>query len=281
MTVTEAMTDVFEGLGEPTELEFASGGVGNVPLRRGLEQAIIATMRYKDPRGRRLKWAGSTKQSSVVGGSPTTLTVVSTSGPTITVSASAANDFYLEWVAEFSGQSRRVVWSSGTSLALTEEFSTMPTAGETFTVRPSYLVLSSTTPVLSVRDTTTGTALQLVRPEDLSWDGQPSLGDPTSYFHLNGRLYVEPIPATERYFLLEVEQYPTLDGVADDDELPIPEPLHYAVVAWTMAWGFGRYMNPEMRRAMRREWQEILLTTQLPEDNITDRTDDRFTLEVE
>lgn len=283
MTVAEAMTDVFEALGEPTDLAFLDENQtadattrGYTTLRRAMERGMVATLQYKSPRGRRLKWPGSTVRTSVRGGATATVTLSAVTGTTLTTVETVAEDFYLGYVVTSGTELRSVVYSSGNVLEVGEAFTTPPGAGDVLTLRQTFLPLASSQAVLSVTDTTTGTPLELVRPEAVSWETSPTTGDPQRYYHINDRVYVDPPPETPRYFLLEQEQYPTLDDVIPTAELPLPEPLHYAVVLWTTAWGFGRMLNPEMQRFVKRQWQEVLNETQLPEDNIMDRTEDRF-----
>lgn len=289
MTLSDALQDVWEALGEPTDLEFrnAAGAVdttsaGWSSLLRGLQRGIIATMRFKEARnGRRLKWPGSTKITSRAGGRTETLTVASVTGGAITTVENVTDDTYIGWLVEYNDELRRVAYSSGTLLAVTEAFSSEPSPGDTLLLRQSFVSVSAVDGVLRVTDTTNGRDLEVVRPEDVTWDTSPTAGDPTRYYHLGDRLHLDPPPDTERYFYLELETYPDVTSLGADEELSIPEPLQYSVILWTTAWGFGRYLNPEMKRALRREWRESLLEIQLPEDNILDRADDSFDLRQE
>lgn len=243
---------------------------------------MIATMQAKVGRDQRhVRWKGSTRVTSLAGGAAVTATVVSVSGVGITIDLTAAQDTYLGWYVDDGVELRRVAHSNGALIVVATAFGATPTIGSTLTLRQGFLPYTAGRTVLRVTDTTNGRDLEIVRPEDVEWNGSPTPGDPVGYYHLGNRVYLDPVPTTERYFLVEEESYPTLTGIAGDAELPIPEPLQYAAVLWTIAWGFGRYLNPKMKSALRQEWRETLIETQLPEDNAYDRQDEAIDLRRE
>ena len=283
MTLEEAAQDVWEQLGEPTDLAFRVSGTGVVngssagwvALRRALERGMIATMHAKIGRSQRhVRWKGSTKVASYLGGKSVAVTVVSVNGLGIVVAESAPVDTYLGWFVDDGVELRRVAYSGNTLIVLGEAFGQVPVIGSTLTLRQGFFAFPANRGLLRVTDTVTGRDVEITRPEDITWNVSPSTGDPTSYYHLNARVYLEPVPVEERYFIVEEESYPTLVATMAGDELPIPQPLQYAAVLWAISWGFGRYLNPEMKSSIRKEWRETLLETQLPEDNLYDRQDE-------
>lgn len=285
MTLEDAAQDVWEALGEPTDLEFRNVTTGDVDvttagwgkLRRGIERGMIATMQAKVGRDQRhVRWAGGTKTTSLLGGSTETVTVVSALETSLTVAEANPRDYYLGWMVDDGTTLRRVAWSSGTLIVLAEAFTSNPAVGTVLTLRAPFLAVEPGTVVLRVTDTTNGNDLVMRRPEDVVWESSPTVADPVAYVHAHGRVYLDPPPEGSRYFLVEQEAYPTLENVTPSASLPVPEPLQYAVVLWATAWGFGRYLNPKMKSALRSEWRETLIETQLPEDNVLDRQDESF-----
>ena len=284
MTVEEMVRDVFENLGEPTDLAYVTAddvvdttSDGWTRVIYALQRGLNAVSRWKNPRtGRRFRWPGSTSIIQRQVGTPVTGTVA-TGSTTQVVAADIdtyVDGYFVGWLFEYDDEVRRIAYSDSDSIVLTVALSSAPTAGTTYTLRRTSVAVTAASTVLRVIDALNGTELSLVRPESILPTTTPTYGDPTSYYQIGNRLYVDPVPE-EGYLTIECESLPTIQGTTDE-EIDFPEEFLYAVILWATAWGFGRYMNPEMKITLRREFNDYMQSIQLPEDAILDRQEDAF-----
>lgn len=289
MTVEEAAYEIWEPLGETTDLSFtdADGNVDETSagwrrLVRAINRGLVATMRYRRRRdGRRVRWPGSTRYVSRKVSGTTSMTTIagSTTTAVIVAAGSLGVDAYLGWSCEIGEETKTVAANDGTTLYLSEALESAPAAGTAVVLRQTYVLLDDPEVVVRVTSTSNGNDLTLVRPESVAWEASMTYGAPVSYYQVGKKVFVTPVPEEEEWLRVEVEAYPSVVGLADE-ELPIPHVLHDAVVLWCLGWGMRRYVNAEMMTVYRREFEAAIDSLQLPEDAILERADDRFGIEM-
>jgi hypothetical protein len=86
-------------------------------------------------------------------------------------------------------------------------------------------------------------------------------GDPQYYWRRGQYLWLDRLPVNETEVVLHVDikKFPT-EMTAFADEPDIPEAFHWAILQWVSAWGFGRYMDPIMRKDLRGQFREEMET---------------------
>jgi hypothetical protein len=294
MTFEEIATDVWELLGEPTDLEFrdedgvldpTSNGWGR--LMRAARNAEISVSRWRNPRtGKRFRWYGGTE----------TIFIENPEGVEKTVTAPGANGFnlsglellnkYATWyvrhqVRPEEFQYGRIISHTATKVRLFSDLSTALQEGDVVTLLPPYLSLPRPeASVLRVVYVDESRELSITRPEDILPTENADPSSPTRFYQKEGKIYLDRFPE-EGVFQVEVDRMPIFRGNQPEARPELPDYLHYGMVLWMAAWGFSRLLNSDMKNAMRREYYEFMETVQLPQDSELDRQDDAFTLRRE
>ena len=294
MTFEEIATDVWELLGEPTDLEFrdengvlSTNSVGWGRLMRAARNAEIAVSRWRNPRtGKRFRWYGGTETIFIElpEGVEKTVTEPGTNG--FSLSGLANVNQYATWylrhdfqVGEtISTQYGRIISHRGSVVRLFGDLSRSLGVGETVTLLPPYLTLPRPeASVLRVVYVDESRELTITRPEDILPTESADPSSPTLYYQKEGKIYLDRFPE-EGVFQVEVDRMPIFKGNQPEASPELPDYLHYGMVLWMAAWGFSRLLNPEMKSSMRREFYDFMDTIQLPQDLELDRQDDAFTL---
>lgn len=296
MTFEEIATDVWELLGEPTDLDFRDNeGVlsttsnGWIRLMRAARTAQVAISKWRNPRtGKRFRHYGMSEvlTLSVTPAVEGTITSVNNEGIAIGVDnvlgMNAHSTWYFKHInAESEVQYGRIISSGDLQITLYDALSREPQVGDSYALIPPFIELpQSNIGVMRVVYLNDSKEIPIARPESITFDRSATLGAPSFYYQIHDRIYIDRIPEDDGVFYVEVERYPEFNS--DPAGLPdIPESVHYAMVLHMAGWGFGRYLNAEMRKSMRDEYLEYMNTIQLPKDLELDRQDDSFGIRKE
>ena len=293
MTLEEIATDVWEVLGEPTDLSFFdedgsfdATSKGWTRLMRAARTAQVTISKWRNPRtGKRFRWYGMSQllTVNVDPGVTGAVTGVANEGRELTVDTTLAVNSHSMWYlvithADSTVTNARVISSGEGFLSLFQE--TPTEIGDTYRIVPPFIELTETSlSVLRVTYLNELRELSIVRPEFLPISSEASFGAPSSYYQLHDRIYLDRMPETG-VFQVETDRVPRFDPTRD--AVPeLPENFHQAIVLWMAAWGFARYLNPEMKTSMRKEFYEYMDSIQLPKDLELDRQEDAFQIKKE
>lgn len=290
MTAQEAIIEVYETLGEPSDLPiYAAGGVfniaaaGSIRILAALNRAQDYVATYKLPTTangrplyfRALEGRATFEFKSVAGDVATqTDTTLKSVALGTTLSASAANRFNL-WIAKFEDESVRrvlrhtVVGGIGT-LILDNPLDTALTGGEDITLFcPVYAlgVGEDDIPVddrifeiLRISDLTSGSDFEYTTTR-LQTTGA-SLATPSAWSKLGNRVMFDAADddAAHSYEVSYV-RYPA-SAVDASDEFELPLAFHAAIVLWATRWGFQRMMESTNAYAIKKDFEDVMRTAQ-------------------
>ncbi len=308
MTAEELITEVYEQLGEPSDLNiYAADGTtythtnaGAVKILRALNLGQKAIAGWKDPvTGRHARFKclqGSLFFRTKVYSD----TVSSSSNSTFPYSVvltgtglGTTDDQYNGWVIEINGEQRLVVDYTGSSYTfyLNDSFGTAPSAADTvklykrfYRLLPSshafvaeHISLPATTSgafveILKIQSVEDGTEVEPAsRIED--WDAFPTgKGEPGEYYRQGDTIYFDVNQEDDQWFRMEYYRMPTPMS-ASTDAPELPENFHYAIALWANMWGQRRMQESSMVYAVRKELEDYMRSAVTEADVETYRQD--------
>ena len=279
MTLTQLRTEVWEGLGEPSDIDPSSSAT-RLNLILNEAQKNIST--WKDPHhGRRARMrnllADLYFQAKVISGTTAPSGTVATTTGTIKFSSSycgANDDRYNGWVVS-CGSDRRLITDyagSAYSATLAASWGTTPSNTAAYKLyKAFYYLLPSTDPFLSSSPSgehillpstnasvyrPEGNFLEILNIQDVrngldldrggrteSWiNNTTSPGDPTEWRRDGMKLRFNYPTDEGIWFKLSYYRLPT--EMSEDADTPdLPEMFHYGLILWALAWGHNRRME--------------------------------------
>jgi hypothetical protein len=299
MTLEEIATDVWELLGEPTDLIFkdddellSTSSKGWLRLMRAARTAQVAISKWRNPRtGKRFRYYGMSQVFTlqVLPAVEGEITFVGNEGINLGVTnvleTNAHSTWYFKHIYtennEQVSQYGRIISSGDAQVTLYDSLPREPEVGDSYALIPPFIELpQSNIGVMRLVYLNDSKEIPIARPESIAFDSSATLGAPSFYYQIYDRIYIDRIPEEDGVFYVEAERYPKFN-VEPDEEPDLPESVHYAIVLHMAGWGFGRYLNAEMRKSMREEYLEYMSTIQLPKDLELDRHDDAFGIKKE
>lgn len=277
MTCSSALVEIWEMLGEPTDLSpytnpndvstFSMTLTGTTALLRALNHGIQAIASYKDrTTGRHYRFrdciAERYIQSDTTSGTATSAS--STSSVVLDTAESAANT--LRGALIVCNDENRLIVSNTTAAVVPHKEFSSTTASQDYVIYRRWLDLSGEDTrlyeVLSLFDMEDEQELDRRFAGELAEEQILDTGVPTTWFSTGSRIWFDYHVEDERYYKINFYQLPAYLTSSDETtELPLPEPVHYACILWCLAWGFGRYQDPTMRYSYRKELQEFMRET--------------------
>jgi hypothetical protein len=290
MTLSEMRTEIWEMLGEPTDLDPSTDtSYGGSPwLNWVINEAQRQVATWRDPetgkvtRMRNLYNIFYFKMFSTDGtfadaGSTTTEVIL----PAATVGD--GDDRYNGWILETGGEERIIMdYVTATRTATVHEaFTTAPSSGDTFTLYKNfYLLLPSShawaddhisLPAESDEYRATGNLVDVIKISDLNDETElrkarsgenfitrrTSIGDPRSWYRFGNRLVFDNAVDDDKWLEIEYYRLP-FEMTADSDECELPEQYHYAVVLWGVVWGLRRDHENTEKYSVWRELVEFM-----------------------
>lgn len=268
MTVEDLLVDVFEVLGEPSDLEIYTGGVvdislpGTIRILKWINRAYKRILNWKFPNGSQVRF---NVQSGELFFSTKVLTGTASAGTssTITLDGLAAEaDRYNGWLVHITsgtgaGQKRLIVdFDTGLVATVDHDWATAPDATSVFALykrrywfrQASATDVSENIPLSPVSQI--AAVLKVSNPEDAEDLPMGSRietymtdvlesGDPDSYIALGDSIIFDVAPDTVRWYRLEYSKIAD-NLTALSQEPMIPESFHEALVLYTHWIGLRR-----------------------------------------
>lgn len=287
MTVEKMIIEVYEMLGEPSDLNPYTSNVfdfttaGAVRILEWINRAYKTIAYWKLSTGRLLRFP-STYAEYNFQTAYYTGTVASATSTTITLSASQSTtaDYYNNWIIEISagtgsGQYRYIVDYSANRIAtINKTWNTTPDGTSTFKLYKRFMKLVDSTAtdavdnislnpntqllsVIKIIDLYDGTDLTLADRVETFAGNLVSSGTPSSYYHYNNQIVFDYAIAENRWYKMEYVKI--LDNLTLSTDTPLlPEQFHDAIVLWAFWWGLVRNGEDQSSYARKRDVQELM-----------------------
>ncbi|HSW65338.1 MAG TPA: hypothetical protein VLH56_18825 [Dissulfurispiraceae bacterium] len=293
MTLESIVQEIYEGLGEPSDLEFRSGAgdiltgsTGWLRLVDAVNRACIELSTWKFPEGRTLKFR-SLEANTVFASEVLTATVSDGAIGTATLTTSLpiqADNYYAGWVVTLANAQYRVFMSTtalsgtDTDLLVLSPLEVDP-VGETISAsRREYTFVAATptfgtvptnptvpaaigTPleIISVYDMTSATELETLSRDAQGFETPPSVQTPTAYYKVGRGLRFDTWPDASANYTVRFFRTPNVLAYADTTAVPeLPENYHRAIVLWGMWWGYRRMQENNSAYATKRDLDDLL-----------------------
>jgi len=291
MTVQEMVLQVYELLGEPSDLDpYDSSGSFDVSsdgaskilgwLNRGYRRILF----WKFPSGRLIRFRSlkaikyfksATVSGTAANGGNSSITLASTEDNTA--------DQYVGWVVEItdgtgSGQKRLIVEYSTSRVATVDvDWDTNPDSSSEYKLykrfwkyldpgtsfSDEHIDLNPVSDIVAAQrvvDLKYNTELVPAGRTDHYETYSTVSGDPSVWFEEGDRLWFDTNVDEERWFQLDYTRMPSnLTGASDTPE--IPEIFHEGIVLWTVWWGNHRLQDPSRAYAFKKDLESFMSTT--------------------
>lgn len=294
MTVQEILTDVYEQIGEPSDLlpyvtpgspstfDISLAGAQRLLAWLNRSQRVVSNWKFRDGRLLRIRnlFSNHFFKTYVYSG---TASDGADASITLPAGSSAIDDAYNGWIVEITGgtgesQSRMVTDYDGTTLIATvhADWDTNPDATSTFSLYKNFMKylpssnseatkhialspVSEICTVLKVRDLEEEYELVPKERTYFFTSGLTIPGTPTAYWEYGNSLYFDvPVDEVRGYELLYA-RYPSSLTLATD-EPEIPAPLHEAILMWCVWQGHKRNQDTTMAYAVKRDLIDFMET---------------------
>ena len=287
MTLAEMRTDVYELLGEPTDLD---PDVSTTRLDFAINQGVKKIAMWKEPGMGQVRFRdlfrttyfkANVKTETLISGSTVNTLILDSTAPDY-------DNAYLSWVVEVNNEFMLVVGYTGASrtVLLSSSLSSAPASAleatfyqSHFRVLPTSSLLSSLNiskpegyiETLKIVDLEQGQELNEVDRVEAFVGNLTSVGDPTEFYRFGDEIIFNSAPEEERYFKMEYYRVPP-ELVNADDEPAIPQMFHYAVVLWAVWWGYKRAQESSAAYSTKRDLIDFMRTTKGEYDIYNERS---------
>jgi len=274
-TLGEMIREVWEALGEPTDLDPSTDG-GFARLRGLLNDAQIALVNWKNPRSeQRFRWRGQIENISVSLGEPTTRTCALGSTESV-LTLTLETTGLVNHLVSVGDEIRFVVAQEGNSIMLATALTSSP-IGKEAKFYATYVLLDGVATIQRVTSFATTSVLEMENVKRYDLMTNPRLGTATAWSQLGKRLYIWPVPEAKEWFSLQrVRALTPMVGSTDVPDLP--EAFHRGLVLWALAVGFERELEPEHQRELLVQLTTYMSTIQFPDDHLHEGSDPYFEL---
>jgi hypothetical protein len=281
MTVNEMILEVWQMIGEPTDIDptdgtanpttanIDTGTQGYTRILRALNEAQIRVASHRQVRGRQFRWRGGySATTQYIVKSSYTLTDAMIKGQgfaTLTGFPSLVDDGYNEYIIKIGDEIFRIAdtFASGNSVNLSKLTDKAYAAGTAVVLAPTYIDLPADAWIIShVTEAFEGTELApRPRAEDVLYG--PVSGQNSAYYVKNGsRLYVNDVDMEDtdsKAYRVTYQRFPL--SMSDSQESELPGNMHWALVLWAAGWGYWRQQDPQERKNIRDDFADFMRQT--------------------
>lgn len=307
MTVQDAIIEVYEALGEPSNLDPYTSGTFDLAksesqkILKWLNRGQHVVLNYKFPNGRRVSFRQNEGkvlfksrviELSVLAATSTTIQL-DNSGDTLHAAADSATDMLNNWLIKVTdgtgeGQTRYIVdyddstWTATVSNA----WDTTPTTASTVEVSKASQFFRASGDydvdfnvpvdprdiytVLKITDINSRVPLSIVDRGENFPRSMVSRGRPGAYYIFNDRIEFDKAPDEERWYLIEYRKVAN-EVSAATDEFFVPPPWDEAIVLWAMQRGYRLAQESDDAYATKRDFEDFMLKTQEEAESRMDR----------
>ena len=292
MTLTQIRTEIWEGLGELTDLDPSADPTRlNLIVNEGYRRVCF----WKDPvTGRHVRFRACFGEMNYYS-STVTDTVSSSNNTTFPyyidltgTNVGAQNDRYNDWVIEITsgnedGEKRFITDYDAANYRVyfTDDFTTGVSAADTVKLYKNFdrLLPSShawvddhiALPATNDLYLNDGNFLEVLRLVDINKEVEigrahsvelftnytTAAGDPSEWYRLGNRIVYDKAVDEDKSFHMEYYRAPT--ALSNANDVPnIPEQFHYAIVLWGLEWGYRRGMESNHKYSVKMDFREYM-----------------------
>lgn len=300
MTLSEMETEVYEALGEQSDLDPALSA-GAAMLDRWINEAYQKVCFWRFADGTQVNFP-ATKGEKFFQSYILTGTATSGAASTVTLDSSSAAvaDRYVGWVIKItagtgSGQSRIIMAYTAARVATVHEaWDTNPDTTSTYSLHKRFMkvvpaaavdaaeniVIDPASEFVTALKVTDVAGLSDLDPGEKSEAYSGSMGsvaNPTIFYTYGNTIFFDTAFETSQWYRLEYEKLPTpLTAAADEPQ--IPEVFHRAIVLHATWIGLKRSQDTEDAYSTKRDLQEYMASTRQPLEHDMARTDGRMSV---
>ena len=294
MTLLEIVRDAYEGIGEPSDLEYkttlgtvdtASAGWSRFVSAVNDALVKIATWRMLDGRYIRLRMteALTAFRSEVVSG-----TVGSYTGNTLIAAGLVqTTDYYKNWLVVTAGGAVGIVLTSyasgGNTAFVLVKVTGTPVAAEAFTLAkreyewvdsaalsppidvvgiPANFTTHRPLEIVSITDIEDETVLTRTERLESNVPVSTTASTPSQYEKIYNGIRLNVYPDAERYYYVRYLRAPRLFTINDQAvECDLPPQYHRIVTLYVQWWGLQRAQELDTAYARRRDMEDLLRQT--------------------
>lgn len=276
MTLAEIVEEVFEGLGNPSDLEYTSDGTtidtasdGWLKIVRAINDGCLALATWKFPNGRQVKLRLNEDTGFIVTSSSTQV-VVDVEGRNLTLSDTPISGQLI--VGRTSG-AFGVVGYAAEDVAIMVRQTGVFVVGETvdlysreFTF-PSPNSATNVIDVLQVTDSNGVVLDETAKEESLITATSLTPGNPTNWKRVQKGLRFDLYPDDDlEYFIRYVRGPVTLVNATDVPELPAQ--MHRGLVLYGQWWGLRRAQESSDAYSVKRDLEDFMARVRIEDDFI-------------
>lgn len=300
MTLREIAIEIFEALGEPSDLDFwktrpsltsdgtiETSSVGWKRLVRVINQASLALANWKWPNGRLIRMRFSEDLASLVTSSAT-YTLSTVSGNIGITSTVIPESFIGSMVTgQTSGFTAVLTWVANTTVQFGRMTGT-PSPGETIRLSPREYRFGNTAgagvipvkaskgaPITVVEVRLADGALLEETPESDRFIAPPvELGTPTGFYRVRNGFLFDRWPEDGIELTIRYQRQPCpLTGDDEDEEPELPAQYHYGLVLWGVWWGLRRNEESNDAYAVRKDLEDFMAKVRSEDEYLEDLVD--------
>jgi hypothetical protein len=295
VTLLEAIQDIFEGLGEPSDLQYTDRADPSVLVATPTAKQLRAWTRlvgvinraqaeisaWKFPDGRQLRFRTATKKT--IFKTQIASETVSCSAGSFILSGTIAGAYTAEesWVLTVDGESAQVLGSTATEIWLDRAITNAQTNAVATLARRRYQwdpvaigtgvdipygVGGAIPAVVHALQTVDGTLLELLAELPKTVD----VASPTQAFCTRSYVEFAQAPdAVQAYLVVYTagpEQFSLVYGTDQTEELRLPAQYHTGVVLWGLWWGYRRAQENSSAYSTKRDLDDFLRRTRSEAD---------------
>jgi len=285
MTFEEQIIEVWQNLGEPTDLSpydasdnFDITSLGARKIAKSLNLGQQAVAFYKNPRtGRQHRWKDGYRYFN--------LNIEPEEVDCYYPTGTADNVIYLDMLDTNDPADRYFYYDGDLIQILHASFDTNVNRWACTLAESHSLLEDDVNPVsivLGVNYVTTPSDLNLAevlkiavvggsiierasRGTDFGLGEQYSEGTPGLWYRRNKRIYFDTVVVEDLYLRSEGVVGPTV-MVDSDDEMEISPQLEWAVILWALGWGYGLKQEFDVKTQMQNEFHSFMMMTQTEDD---------------
>lgn len=287
MTVGEMVIEVFEQLGEPSDInpldgtgavDAASYGYGRILMSLNAGQRAIAS--WKDPSTGHLFRFRSCFGQRIVQTNfiQATLATNGTVDSFVLPTGTYANNSLRGQIAKIGNETRLVVANTGTTVVVAPSFTNAPVSGDAVAIYRRWVEIGeigSIIDVMKVYDVEGATELEHAAKIDGFLTSMTEIQTPSSWYRSGDKILFDTAPAERRWYMLETYELPAA-MVNPTDEPTLPEQFHYGIVLWALAWGFSRMIDVSKKRSLQSDFNLFMRSTASELDLSGEREQDSF-----
>jgi len=308
MTLEEIRNEIWQQIGEPTDLDPATDvQYGGLPLLTWVAnegQRQIATWKdgprvYRHPQ----LYGEVFFRTYMLTDTIPDQTGLNANELLMPAACGAYDDEYNGWLVECDGVQRVIMDYNGGGMVATvdSDWDTTPAMGGVFKLMTrAYLLVDSThpwaaeniiLPAVSDRWRSEGNFVEILKIEDIVnqqelvraprvesyLTNMTSTGNPAAYFRRGNRLYFDRAPDSKLWLRMEYYRTPTNMTLATNSP-EISEQFHYAICLWGQWWGYRRSGDNAAAYSVKMDLKDYMGRVIVHDDIKDDRRNDAGTL---